>query len=86
MKSLCLILFLALSVTPACSRFTSKGRQERAYTNYVRKSMIYREKRQAWFRRSKAKVPKPDTMPLEPRETTQASESPQAIPSDSNNQ
>ena len=48
--------------------------------------MIHREKRQAWFRRNKAKVPKPDTMPLEPREATQASEGPQAVPGDSENQ
>ena len=87
MKSLYLILFLAISATPACSRFSSKGRQERAYAKYLRKSMIHHEKRQAWFRRDKARIPNPDaTAPLEPQLTTQTSESPESVPGDSNNQ
>jgi hypothetical protein len=86
-KSLCLILFLAISATPACSRFTSKGRQERAYAKYVRKSMIHHEKQKAWFRRDKARIPKPDaTAPSEPQLTTQTSENPESVPGDSNNQ
>jgi hypothetical protein len=86
-KSLCLIFFLALSATPGCSRFTSSGRQDRAYTKYMRKSMIDREKRQARFRREKAKIPQPDTAaPSEPQVTAQTSEGPQAVPRDPDNQ
>ena len=87
MKSLCLILFLALSATPACSRFTARARQDRAYTKYVRKSKIERERRQARLHNEKAKMPRPDTVePSEPLETTQTQEGPQAVPSDQDNQ
>jgi len=44
MKSLCLILLLALSTT-ACSRFTAGGRQERAYAKYQKKLKANREPR-----------------------------------------
>ena len=47
MKSLCLILLLALSTTPACSRFTAGGRQERAYAKYQKKLRVNREPRLA---------------------------------------
>ena len=85
MKSLCLILFLAISATPACSHFSSSARQQRAYAKYVRKSGIVREKRQKQFRQEKAKIP-PAMAPSEPQVTTETSEGPQAAPSDSNNQ
>lgn len=46
MKSLCLILLLALSLTTsACSRFTAGGRQERAYAKYQKKLQAPRERR-----------------------------------------
>ena len=88
MKSLCLILILAISATPACSRFSAAGRRERAYEKYVHKSKVARERRQAQFRKEKAKIPKPgETEALEPsQEMTRTSEGPQAVPSDSNNQ
>ena len=87
MKSLCLVLFLALSTTPACSHFTASGRQERAYAKYLKKSKIDRERRLARFHRDAVKIPPPQTPDLsEPRETTQTSEGPQAIPRDSDNQ
>lgn len=47
MKSLCLILFLAVMTTPACSRFTAGGRQERAYAKYQKKLKAPRESRLA---------------------------------------
>jgi len=87
MKSLCLILFLAISATPACSRFSASARRERAYTKYIHKSKVAHERRQAQFRKEKARIPKPDETELsEPREMTQTSEGPQALPSDSENQ
>jgi hypothetical protein len=89
MKSLCLILFLALGAAPACSRFTSSGRQEhtyRAYTNFIKKSTAARKKRQAQFRRDRARISQPAAVaPSEPRVTAQTSEGPQAVPSDPDN-
>lgn len=85
MKSLCLILFLALSTTPACSHFTARGRQERTYTKYLKKLRIDRQRRQARLRHDEAKIPSPRaTVPSEPRETTSAG--PQAVPGDPDNQ
>jgi hypothetical protein len=86
MKSLCLILFLALGASPACSRFTASGRQERAYAKYLRKSSGNRE-RQTRVRHRAPKMPNPDTMaPSEPRERTKTSEGSQPVPSDPDNQ
>jgi hypothetical protein len=106
MKSLYLLLLLALSTLPACSHSHSKttslqsrsyakfikasrgnGGQSKAYAKYVQKSRDDRAKRQAKLVKQKAKLPSPDTMtPSEPRETTEVSQGPQAIPSDSGNQ
>jgi hypothetical protein len=44
MKSLCLILLLAVSV-PGCSRFTKSGRMDRAYYKQLKQAKIAREKR-----------------------------------------
>ena len=86
-KSLYLILFLAISVIPACSRFSASARRERAYAKYIHKSKAAQERRQAQFRKEKARIPKPgETESSELQEMTQASEGPQAVPSDSNNQ
>lgn len=84
-KSLCLILFLAISASPACSRFSASARRERAYAKYIHKSKAAQERRQAKFRKEKAKIPKPgETESIEPpREMMQTSEGPQAVPSDS---
>ena len=92
MKSLCLILILAISATTGCSNFSSASRQERAYSKYVKKSKIDREKRQAAFRKEKAKIPEPGSEPSQPQEMPQEmmqtsnTEGPQAIPSESSNQ
>ena len=84
MKSLCLILILALCSTPACSRFSSSARNERAYAKYLRKSSSAHQKRQARFRKEKSKMPSPESMmPSEPRVTMEAVESPQSVSSDS---
>ena len=45
MKSLCLILLLAISV-PGCSRFTKTGRMDRAYYKQLNQAKVQREKRQ----------------------------------------
>lgn len=117
MKSLCLILLLALCTTPACSNFTAGGRQERAYAKYQKKLkaprdsrlaklpryftaggrqerayakyrkklQVTRERRLAKLHRTGSEKPPPDVMaPPEPREATETSESPQAVPSETN--
>ena len=87
MKSLYLILVLALSATPGCSHSNPGSRQERAYAKYIKQSMIARDKRQAQFRREKAKMSQPDMeAPSEPQVTAQTSEGPQAVPSNSDSQ
>jgi hypothetical protein len=43
MKSLCLILFLALSM-PGCSMFKKEGQQDRTYTKYLKKMKAQRER------------------------------------------
>ena len=106
MKSLYLLLLLALSTLPACSHSHSKttglqsrsyakfikasrsnGGQSKAYAKYIKKSRDDRDKRQTQLVKQRAKLTAPDTMtPSEPRETTEISQAPQAVPSDSGNQ
>lgn len=43
MKSLCLILLLAVSV-PGCSMFKKEGRHDRTYTKYLKKMKAQRER------------------------------------------
>jgi hypothetical protein len=63
------------------------GGQSKAYAKYVKKARADRDKRQEKLVKQRAKLPSPDTMaPSEPRETTEISQGPQAIPSDSGNQ
>lgn len=82
MKSLYLILFLAISTTPACSRFTASGRRERAYAKYVHKSKVDHARRQTQIRKEKARIPSPDTESAEQRETIQMQDGPQAAARD----
>jgi hypothetical protein len=86
MKALYFILFLAISATPACSRFTERGRRERAYAKYVHKSKIDYARRQTKIRKEKAKIPSPDAESSEQRETTQMQDGPQAAPRDPDSQ
>jgi hypothetical protein len=43
MRSLCLVLFLAVSM-PGCSIFKKEARQDRTYTKYVKKMKAQRER------------------------------------------
>ena len=43
MKSLCLILFLAVSM-PGCSMFKKGGQQDRTYNKYLKKMKAQRER------------------------------------------
>jgi hypothetical protein len=94
MKSLCLVLLLALGTVPACSHFSAAGRQERvyakqqrAYAKYLKQMRGESAKRQARVRQDLPKMPRPEAMtPSEPQETTEMSEGPQAVSSDSDYQ
>jgi hypothetical protein len=44
MKTICLVLLLALSST-GCSTFSKSARNERAYRNYIKKATAARDKR-----------------------------------------
>ena len=44
MKSLCVVLLLAMSA-PGCSRFTKTGRMDRAYYKQMKQVQVAREKR-----------------------------------------
>ena len=72
MKSLCLVLVLAVSMA-GCSMFSKSSRQDRAYRKYVRKMQTSREKQ-----RSKILHRRTDSPTLRPTpgpETVQTSES-----------
>ena len=43
MKSLCLVLFMAVSM-PGCSMFRKEGGQSRTYTKYLKKMKAQRER------------------------------------------
>jgi hypothetical protein len=83
MKSLCLILFLALGSIPACSHSSAGGRQNRTYAKHLKKMRGERDRQRARLAKTKPKLPSPDTMvPSEPQEMTEISEGPQAVPGD----
>ena len=80
MKSLCLVLLLALSM-PACSMLTKSGRQERAYSKYITKMSSSRDKQRAREMRQRsreirqrAQMPELRPTPSEPVENIQVSE------------
>jgi hypothetical protein len=74
MKSLCLILLLAL-ITPGCSMLTKSGRDQRAYSKYVRKMSASRDKQRIREIKQRAEMPKLRPTPSEPQENIQVSES-----------
>jgi hypothetical protein len=87
MKSLYLILFLALGTLPACSHFTANGRRQLAYARQVKKIRVNRERRMAELHKKAPKMPPKEMMvPSEPRETIQRSEGPQSVTSSPDNQ
>ena len=75
MKSLCFVLLLGLSM-PACSMLTKSGRQQRAYSKYVRKMSASRDRQRTKEIQQRAAVPKLRPEPVsEPVENIQVSES-----------
>ena len=75
MKSLALVLVLAVGM-PGCSMMTKSGRQQRAYSKYVRKMSASRDKQRMKEIRQRAAVPKLRPEPVsEPVENIQVTES-----------
>jgi hypothetical protein len=73
MKSLCLILFLGLSM-PGCSMLTKSGRQNRAYSKYIKQMKTARERQRSRVIHQRAEMPPLRTSaPLQ--ESAQTSES-----------
>ncbi len=78
MKSATLILIAAFAFTGSgCSH---QSRQERAYSKYLRKSSVSRQKIQKKFKSGKPQMPI-TPKPSDPIESTQTG--PQAVPADS---
>lgn len=83
MKSICFILFLALSSIPACSHSSGGGRQNRTYAKHLKKMKTERDRQRARLKKTAPKLPSPDLMvPSEPQEMTELSEGPMAVPGD----
>lgn len=75
MKSLALVLVLAVGM-PGCSMMTKSGRQQRAYSKYVRKMSASRDKQRIKEIQQRAAVPKLRPEPVsEPVENIQVTES-----------
>ena len=60
---------------PGCSMLTKSGRQERAYSKYVRKMSASRDKQRLREIRQRAEMPKLRPTPGPPVENVQVSES-----------
>jgi hypothetical protein len=73
-KWLSLVLLLGLSM-PGCSMFTKSGRQERAYSKYVRKMSANRDKQRSQEIKQRAEMPKLRPTPGPTEENIQVSES-----------
>jgi hypothetical protein len=73
-----LIVFVLLFSLTSCSLLTKRGRQERAYRNYIRKSSVARVKQQRKF---KFRTPQLAIRQDAPSITTQQPESPQSVTS-----
>ena len=75
MRSLCLILFLAVSL-PGCSMFKKEGQQDRTYTKYLKKMKAQRERdrKRSNEIRQRAEMPTLRSTPP-PEITVQTSES-----------
>ena len=60
---------------PGCSMLTKSGRQQRAYSKYVRKMSASRDKQRIREIKQRAEMPKLRPSPSEPQENISVSES-----------
>ena len=74
MKSLCLVLLLALSM-PACSMFDKGDGQSRAYRKYLKKMKVAREKQRQQIRQRAEMPTLRAQQPSPPEVSVQTSES-----------
>jgi hypothetical protein len=74
MKTMCLILFLGLSM-PGCSMFSKGDGQSRAYRKYLKKMKVSRDHQRNQIRQ-RAEMPSlRNQQPSPPQESVQVSES-----------
>jgi uncharacterized protein YceK len=77
MKSICLVLLLALS-SSGCSTFSKSARDQRAYRKYVRQSQAARDKRRKTvIEHQRAEMPSLRNMPPPSEPQTTVSTSPE---------
>ena len=70
MKTFCLILLIAVSLT-SCSSFSKTARQQRAYEKYVQKSMTARDRqRRDILKKEKGAPPPLRPTPMAPEQET----------------
>ena len=62
MKSLCVVLLLALGM-PGCSMFTKSGRMDRAYYKQLKQVRASRVKERQRMIKKQAKIPSQNTLP-----------------------
>jgi uncharacterized protein YceK len=62
MKSLCLVLLLALGM-PGCSTFSKSSRQQRAYNKYIQKMSSGRRRQQTKAIKQRSKMPELRSLP-----------------------
>ena len=84
MKSFFLLLFFAFAIS-GCSSFSKTGRQQAAYEKYVRKSSTARMKQRSKLPGHATEM-KSLTQPSPPKESSETSEEPEAVPRGPGNQ
>ncbi|MDQ6622149.1 MAG: hypothetical protein M3Y86_01515 [Verrucomicrobiota bacterium] len=81
--SLLVVVTLTLALAQSgCSHFSKTNRQQRAYSNYIRKSSAANTRRGLKFRTAKMQMP---AMPQASDPQVSAEAGPQAIPAESSN-
>ena len=71
------VILIGCLLLPSCAHFTQSGRQQAAYSKYVKKQSQNRVRQQTKFK--KIRVPSPGSS--EPKEITGASQGPQSVSS-----
>jgi hypothetical protein len=72
------VLLVGFLLLPSCVHFTQAGRQQAAYSKYIRKQSAGRVRQQTKFK--KTRVPRTPA-PSQPKETIETKESPQSVTS-----
>ncbi|MEY2504988.1 MAG: hypothetical protein QOG27_1268 [Verrucomicrobiota bacterium] len=73
LKSLCLLLLLALSAS-GCSMFSKTSKEERAYAKYVSKTSKHRDQQRSKIIQQRAEMPRLRPTPGPVQQSVQTSE------------